>query len=52
MTTSFDLLTSRFEHDNKFALVINFVNEQHWEPWYITTWLFETTNILGFSMAS
>jgi hypothetical protein len=52
MTTSFDLLTSKFRHDNKFALVINFVNEQQWEPCHIITWLFETTNTLGFAMAS
>jgi len=52
MTTSFDLLMFRFKHDNKFALVINFVNEQHWEPCHITKWLFETTNTLDFAMAS
>ncbi len=52
MTTSFDLSTSKFKHDNKFALVINFVNEQHWEPCYIIVGLFETTNTLGFAMAS
>ncbi len=52
MTTSFDLLMSRFGHDNKFALVTNFVNEQHWEPCLITIGLFETTTTLGFAMAS
>jgi hypothetical protein len=52
MTTSFDLSTSKFKHDNKFALVINFVNEQHWEPCHIIARLFETTKTLGFAMAS
>jgi hypothetical protein len=52
MITSFDLSMSRFWRDNKFALVINFVNEQNWQPCHIIVGLFETTNTLGFIMAS